>query len=216
MVTGTAGCLTQTKGWRVITNTGEVNFHPLKRRRMRRKKKPRASSHSYGQPPSIARRQRPGVRVKAMVPPQGGVPKGSPAKEQPASLPVVPPRFLLLLSNTAASRAGLYPNATLPPHSAQNSMPWDSKSENPLAGTWPGKAKPAERASVSPLSPPFKDKAPKMPSTPALRQILLQGAAATRPRFRAPGEPSKLGIKGGGRSKGRRTLGWGATVGVGE
>lgn len=43
-------CLAQTKGWRVPTITGEVNFHPLKRN-----SKAQSSSGNQGQqPPSIA------------------------------------------------------------------------------------------------------------------------------------------------------------------
>lgn len=67
-----------------------MNFHPLTRRSIRgKKKKKKAQSFlsNYGQPPFIARWQGPGVRIKAKLSPQAGVPTGFPAKEHPAILP---------------------------------------------------------------------------------------------------------------------------------
>lgn len=53
----------------------------------KKKKKAQSFLSNYGQPPFIARWQGPGVRIKAKLSPQAGVPTGFPAKEHPAILP---------------------------------------------------------------------------------------------------------------------------------
>lgn len=100
-------------------------------------------------------------------------------------LSVPPPPFP---SRRLKSRSH-HPNANLPLRSVPSSNAWYSKSETQQGPDRPGKAKPAERASVSLLIGPFTDKAPKTPSTPSLRQISLQGAAAADRRLARPGSP---------------------------
>ena len=119
--------------------------------------------------------------------------------------------------NTGASTAGLTTRTLTCPFAApQIARPGTLSLSTLRARTWPGKTKPAEPASVSPLLRPFKDKAPKTASTPALPQLSLQGAAKNGPRFRAHREPSKLPVRDGGQSRGRKTRGRRLRLGFGS
>lgn len=133
------GCLTQTKGWRVPTDTGEVNFHPLRQRRIRGKKKKRqrrASSGNPGaRPPCIARDGR--------DPESGLEPRGlprlarSPALQSMSSLPAFRRRLLGSSSSfphPGAPTAALTPGRITCPKIAQ---PCDTLSlQTSKAWTW--------------------------------------------------------------------------------
>lgn len=213
-----AACFRQRDG--VNTNTGDVNFHPLKRRIKGKKKNGRAlplGTKASLHPLLDGRDPESGLRPRDL--PRLAFP---PALKRQSSRPAF--RWCLLGSsssfpNTGDSTAGLITRMlTCPSAAPKIACPGTPNLRTHKARTWPGKAKPAERASVSLLLGRSKTKHLTRPAPPVYHKSRCRAQRPTGPRSAPPKRPPTLRLPrgDGGQCQGWKTQGWRLRLGVGS